>query len=94
METAIADDNLGELKAVHESIITNLRELVKLDKFKKGYTVVTDVVERLQEKKQKLLVDKTEMEGVKKRNTELEIFLREANDEFTQYNEVMVRKYI
>ena len=47
METAIADDNLGELKAVHESIITNLRELIKLDKFKKGDTVVTDVVERL-----------------------------------------------
>ena len=47
METAIADDNLGELKAVHESIITNMRELIKLDKFKKGDTVVTDVVERL-----------------------------------------------
>ena len=47
METAIADDNLGELKAVHESIITKLMELINLDKFKKGDTVVTDVVERL-----------------------------------------------
>lgn len=68
--------------------------LVKLAQAKKDYTVVADEVDRLKEKNQQLLVAKAETEGLKKRIAELELFLQEANDELTEYNEAMVRKYI
>lgn len=37
---------------------------------------------------------KAENEGFKKRIKELEDFLKEANQELTEYDESMVRKYI
>lgn len=48
----------------------------------------------LRDKKQELLVAKAENEGFKKRIKELEEFLKEADQELTEYDESMVRRYI
>ena len=94
IESAIADDNSGELETLNELLPTKQRELVKLAQAKKDYTLVADEVERLKEKKQQLLVARADTESFKKRIVELELFLQKANDELTEFNEAMVRKYI
>ena len=55
---------------------------------------MTDEIDLLRDKKQELLVAKAETEGFKKRIKELEDFLKEANQELTEYDESMVRRYI
>ncbi len=94
IETALADDNTGELESINEVLNSKQRELVKLAQAKMDYTAVADEVDRIKEKKQQLLVEKAENEGFKKRIGELEAFLQEANEELTEYDEAMVRKYI
>lgn len=94
IEAAIADDNTGELETLNELLIAKQKELVKLAQAKKDYSALADEVDRLKEKKQKLLVAKADTEGFKKRISELEEYLIEANEELTEYDESMVRKYI
>lgn len=94
IEAAIADDNTGELETLNELLTAKQKELVKLAQAKKDYSALADEVDRLKEKKQKLLVAKADTEGFKKRISELEEYLIEANEELTEYDESMVRKYI
>lgn len=76
IETAIVDDNTDELENLNAVLIEKQRELVKLAQAKKDYTILTDEVDRLKEKKQQLLVDKAETEGFKKRIADLETFIK------------------
>ena len=94
IEAALADDNTGELEALNARLSEKQKELVRLAQAKKDYTVLADEIDKLNEKKQQLLVDKAENEGLKKRIRELETFLKEADQELTEYDETMVRKYI
>ncbi|SET62012.1 recombinase family protein [[Clostridium] polysaccharolyticum] len=94
IEAALADDNAGELEALNEKLSVKQKELVRLAQAKKDYTALADEIDILNEKKQQFLVDKAEKEGLKKRIRELETFLKEANQELTEYDETMVRKYI
>lgn len=57
-------------------------------------TALADEIDVLRDKKQELLVQRSETEGVKKRIAELVDFFQEANQKLTEYNESMVRKYI
>lgn len=57
-------------------------------------TALADEIDILRDKKQELLVKRAETEGVKKKVAELEDFLQEAPQELTEYDELMVRKYI
>ena len=83
-----------ELEALNARLSEKQKELVRLAQAKKDYTVLADEIDKLNEKKQQLLVDKAENEGLKKRIRELETFLKEADQELTEYDETMVRKYI
>ena len=94
IKTALADDNTGELDSINELLSVKQRDLVRLAQAKKDYTILADEIDRLKEKKQQLLVDKAETEGFKLRIGELETFLKEADQELTEYDEAMVRKYI
>ena len=94
IEAAIADDNTGELETLNELLTAKQKELVKLAQSKKDYSALADEFDRLKEKKQKLLVAKADTEEFKKRISELEEYLIEANEELTEYDEAMVRKYI
>lgn len=51
-------------------------------------------MEQLKKKKQYLLVVMTDNKGFKKRITKFELFLLKANNELTECNKAMVRKYI
>ncbi len=55
---------------------------------------MSDEINILRDKKQKLLVRKAKTEGVKKRITELADFLQGAPQELGEYDEALVRKYI
>ena len=59
---------------------------MKLAQAKKDYSALADEVDRLKEKKQKLLVAKADTEEFKKRISELEEYLIEANEELTEYD--------
>ncbi len=91
---ALADDNSGELEEVNEILKAKQKELLKLAHANKDYTILADEIEKIREKKQQLLVDKAQNEGLKTRITELKDFIEAADQELTEYDEGMVRKYI
>ena len=94
IKAALADDNSEEIEQINVVLEQKQRELVKLANEGKNYSALADKIEILQNKKQKLLIAKAETEGVKKRIAELEDFLHTANQMLTEYDELMVRKYI
>ena len=94
IETALADDNSDEIEKVNVILKKKQKELVKLAHAKKDYTALADDIDNLREEKQKLLVQRAETEGVKKRIAELTDFLQDADQELSEYDEGMVRKYI
>lgn len=94
IETALADDNSDEIEKVNVILKKKQKELVKLAHAKKDYTALADEIDNLREEKQKLLVQRAETEGVKKRIAELTDFLQDADQELSEYDEGMVRKYI
>ena len=55
---------------------------------------MADEIEILRDKKQEILVQRAETEGVKKRISELSEFLQNTDTELTEYDEQIVRKYI
>lgn len=94
IKAALVDDNSEEIEQINVVLEQKQRELVKLANEGKNYSALADKIEILQNKKQKLLIAKAETEGVKKRIAELEDFLHTANQMLTEYDELMVRKYI
>ena len=94
IEIALADDNTGELEKINAIMAQKQKELVRLAHTKKDYTVLADEIEILRDKKQEILVHHAEIEGVKKRISELSEFLQNIDTELTEYDEQMVRKYI
>lgn len=92
--TALADDNYGEMEKLNTILKEKQKALIKLAHAKKDYTALADEVDVLRDKKQELQVQRAEIEGGKKRITELADFLQEANQKLTEYDESMVRKYI
>lgn len=94
IEVALADDNTGELEKLNAILAQKQKELVRIAHAKKDYTVLADEIEILRDKKQEILVQRAETEGVKKRISELSEFLQNTDTELTEYDEQMVRKYI
>ena len=94
IEVALADDNTGELEKINAILTQKQKELVRLAHAKKNYTVLADEIEILRDKKQEILVQRAETEGVKKRISELSEFLQNIDTELTEYDEQIVRKYI
>lgn len=94
IETALADDNSGEMEKLNVILLEKQKELVKLAHAKKDYGSLADEIDILRDKKQELLVRRAKTEGVKKRITELADFLQGAPQELGEYDEALVRKYI
>ena len=94
IEIAMVDDNSGEMEKLNAIMLEKQKELVNLAHAKKDYGLLADEIDILRDKKQELLVKRTETEGVKKKVTELADFLQGAPQELAEYDELMVRKYI
>lgn len=91
---AMADDNSVELEEINKILAVKQKELVKLAHEKKDYTTVANEIDIIRARKQKLLVEKAANEGYKKRIQELKAFINDSNNELTEYDDKMVRKYI
>ena len=91
---AIADDNSEEIEEINVLLAAKQKELVKLAHANKDYTSLADEIDRIREKKQRLLVEKAETAGYKKKIEELKDFINESANELTDYDESLVRKYI
>lgn len=66
IETAPASDNSREMEKLNAILRDKQKALVKQAHAKKAYVELTDEIDILREKKQELLVKRTETEGVKK----------------------------
>lgn len=82
------------MEEINKVITVKQRELVKLAHVKKDFDDLADEIDKIQDKKQRILVAKAETEGYKKRIEELQDFINEADIELVEYDEKMVRKYI
>lgn len=82
------------MEEINKVITVKQRELVKLAHVKKVFDDLADEIDKIQDKKQRILVAKAETEGYKKRIEELQDFINEADIELVEYDEKMVRKYI
>lgn len=91
---AIEDDNTGDLEEINKILKAKQRELVKLAHAKKDYNDLADEIDKIREKKQRILVVKAETEGYKKRIEELQDFINEGDLELSEYDEKIVSKYI
>ncbi|WP_246060432.1 hypothetical protein [Peptoniphilus catoniae] len=69
-------------------------ELLKVANAKKDYTDLTDRVEELRNKKEKILLDMAEEKNEQSRLKELEEFLDNQELEIERYDEDLVRKLI
>ena len=78
------DDRLEELQT----------QLLKLASSKANYEKVGDKIYRLCEEKQKLQLESTDRDEVKKQITDLGIFLREQPTAIAEYDESLVRGLI
>lgn len=87
---AIADDNTGDLEEINKILTAKQRELVKLAHAKKDYNDLADEIDKIREKKQRILVAKAETEGYKKRIEELQDFINEGDTELSKYDEKIV----
>ena len=92
IDVALADDNTGELEKINAILDQKQKELVRIAHAKKDYMVLADEIEILRDKKQEILVQRAETEGVKKRISELSEFLQNTYTELTEYDEQIVRR--
>ncbi len=74
IEIALADDNSGEMERLNVILKEKQKELVKRAHAKKDYTSLADEIDILRDKKQELLVQRAEMEGVKKASSRVDRF--------------------
>ena len=70
------------------------KELLKLANARQDYTAVADEIYALREKKQSVLVEDAEREGLKIRIHEMVDFLAGQTAEITEYDEALVRRLI
>ncbi len=82
------------MEEINKVLAVKRRELVKLAHAKKDYNDLADEIDKIREKKQRILVAKAETEVYKKRIEELQDFINEGDTELVEYDEKMVRKYI
>ena len=94
IESALANDNSKELEAINKVLAGKQRELLELAQARKDYSKLAEEIEKLKADKKELMVDKAMNEGVKRKVAEMEKFLQEAPTEITEFDDIMVRRYI
>ncbi|WP_044913721.1 hypothetical protein [Butyrivibrio sp. WCE2006] len=68
--------------------------MLELAQARKDYSKLAEEIEKLKADKKELMVDKAMNEGVKRKVAEMEKFLREVPTEVTEFDDIMVRRYI
>lgn len=94
IEAALANDNSKELEAINKVLTEKQKELLELARARKNYSKLAEEIEKLKADKKELMVSKAQNEGVKRKVAEMERFLQEAPTEVTEFDDIMVRRYI
>ena len=90
----IYHDNSDAIDEINKVIAEKQKELLELVHGKKDYSKCADEMEELRQSKQLLLVEHAKSEGVKQRINELSEYIYSEDDQITEYDEKLVRKYI
>lgn len=90
----IYHDNSDAIDEINKDIAEKQKELLELVHGKKDYSKRADEMEELRQSKQLLLVEHAKSEGVKQRINELSEYIYSEDDQITEYDEKLVRKYI
>lgn len=91
---AISQDNNQALADIYKILVELQSELLKLASTKSDYEDVTDDINSLREKKQKVQVDSASKDEIKKRIADMSAFLNKQSTTITEYDETLVRRLI
>ena len=94
IEAALANDNTKELEAINKVLTEKQKELLELAHARKDYSKVSEEIEKLKADKKELMVTKAQNESVKRKVAQMESFLEEAPTEITNFDDIMVRRYV
>lgn len=94
IEAVIRQEDETSSEGIEAKLLELQKELLKLANSKMDYNSVADEIDRLRELKQNALVESAEREGLKQRIKEMREFLEQQSTEFTEYDELLVRRLI
>ena len=83
-----------ELEAINKVLTEKQEELLELAHARKDYSKVSEEIEKLKADKKELMVTKAQNESVKRKVAQMESFLDEAPTEITNFDDIMVRRYV
>lgn len=93
-EVISRDKTSEKIEALNNVLNEKQEELMNLAKQNKDYSALATEIEGLRAQKQKVLVEKSQVESTKRRIKEMDEFLAKESTKLTEYDEGMVRSYI
>lgn len=93
-EVISRDKTSEKIEALNKVMNDKQEELMNLAKHNKDYSSLASEIEELRAEKQKVLVEKSQVESTKRRIKEMDEFLEKESTKLTEYDEGMVRSYI
>lgn len=93
-EVISRDKNSEKIEALNKVLNSKQEVLMNLAKQNKDYSSLAAEIEELRVQKQKILVEKSQVESTKRRIKEMDEFLEKESTKLTEYDEDMVRSYI
>lgn len=92
MVFALEDDN--SMESINAKLEELQKELLKRANAKQDYDELADEIDSLRERKQKVMVDNAEREGLKQRIAQMQKFLAEQTERIEEYDESLVRRLV
>lgn len=94
LRSVIGNKTEKELSRISAELDIQQQKLLEATREKKSYDDIADAIEDLRNQKQQALLEKAEVDGKKMRIREMTEFLSDMDQELTEYDPQMVRKYI
>ena len=94
VEKIIGTSNSAEIAEIDEKLVELQKELLKLASAKQDYSDITDQIDTLRDKKQRLLLEDATSEGVRRQMASIDAFLDEQQTAITEFDEELVRRLI
>lgn len=92
--SVLAEEDENSLESINARLLELQKELLAYANAKKDYNDIADEIDRQRELKRRVMVDKAEREGYKKRIDEMKTFLAMQITSIDKYDETMVRRMI
>lgn len=92
--SVLAEEDENSLESINARLLELQKELLAYANAKKDYSDIADEIDRQRELKRRVMVDKAEREGYKKRIDEMKTFLAMQITSIDKYDETMVRRMV